>query len=304
MKIKVIQPGALTTVQDLGRYGFQEAGMPAGGVMDTRAFALANRLVGNNGGEAVLELTLFGGMYQFEGDGFFSLTGANMAPTLNGAPCPMNRAVAVRDGDTLMLGFAKSGCRAYLAVAGGIDVPPVMGSRSTNLKCKIGGFAGRALQPQDVLAVGASSFSPEDVAPAQAQAAPCDYPEQITVRVIEGPQADYFTEKGLETFYSAVYTVSEQSDRMGCRMEGPAVESLHGTDIISDGIVFGSIQVTSSGQPIILMADRQTTGGYAKIGTVCTADLSALAQCRPGNTVRFARISVEEAQALLRNADA
>lgn len=303
MAIKVLAPGALTTVQDLGRFGYQQFGMPCCGVMDQNSFLLANRLVGNFEHEAVLELTLFGGSYQFDEDTVFALTGADLQPLLNRQPCPMNRAVYAAAGSTLFLGMAVSGCRAYLAAAGGIDVPVVMGSRSTNLKCGLGGYEGRALQAGDLLPVG-----PKDTRGLSLQSyyeALCArlslelykklpehplWPSAITVRVIEGPQAEYFTDDGLRTFYSNPYTVSEQSDRMGCRMNGPAIESIHGTDIISDGIVFGSIQVTSAGQPIILMADRQTTGGYAKIATVCSDDLPALAQCRPGTVVRFRKI--------------
>ncbi|MDD6615845.1 MAG: biotin-dependent carboxyltransferase family protein [Lachnospiraceae bacterium] len=287
MSLKVLVPGALTTVQDLGRYGYQQSGMPCSGVMDQDAFRTANELLGNSPDAAVLEHTLFGGGYQFTSDTIIALTGADMAPTLNGAPCPMYRPVAAASGSVLMLGMAKSGCRTYLAAAGGIDVPVVLGSRSTNLKCRIGGYQGRVLQAGDILLTGESSVSYDEIADRTAE--PPLFSSEITVRVIEGPQADYFTEKGLQTFYQETYTVSEQSDRMGCRMDGPAIESIRGTDIISDGIVFGSIQVTSAGQPIILMADRQTTGGYAKIATVYSRDLPLLAQCKPGDKVHFSK---------------
>ncbi len=283
--IRVLIPGALTTVQDLGRFGYQQFGMPCSGVMDQRAYRTANELVGNAGGEAVLEHTLFGGSYRLESDTVIAITGADMAPVLGGQPCPMNRPILAAAGSTLSLGMAVSGCRTYLAAAGGIDVPPVMGSRSTNLKCGIGGYQGRALRRGDLLPVGVPPCPYEEISGRRAKQP--DYPSSITVRVIPGPQEDAFTGTGLQTFYSQPYTVSAQSDRMGCRLNGPAIESVCGTDIISDGIVFGSIQVTSAGQPIILLADRQTTGGYAKIATVCTADLPALAQCRPGNTIYF-----------------
>lgn len=291
MSFKVIVPGALTTVQDLGRYGHQQSGMPCSGVMDQQSFFTANELLGNSPDAAVLEHTLFGGGYQFISDTVIALTGADMAPTVNGSPCPMYRPVLIPAGSILMLGLAKHGCRTYLAVSGGIDVPSVLGSRSTNLKCRIGGFEGRALQAGDILQTGPGVLSYEEIS---GRTAPQPvFSSDITVHVIEGPQADYFTEHGLQTFYTETYTVSDQSDRMGCRMEGPAVESIRGTDIISDGIVFGSVQVTSAGQPIILMADRQTTGGYAKIATVCSADLPLLAQCRPGDKVHFMKKDLE-----------
>ena len=259
MSVKIIQPGALTTVQDLGRFGYQESGMQPCGVMDQRSYEIANTLVGNYSGEAVLELSLFGGSYQFDSPCILALTGADMSPSLNQKPCPMNRAVRIAAGDTLTLGFAKSGCRTYLAVSGGIDVPPVMGSRSTNLKCRIGGFCGRALQAGDVLPVGRDDSGFEELK--NLWYSQPEYSDHVTLRVVEGPQADYFTSSGLDTFYSEAYTVTQESDRMGCRLDGPAITSCHGSDIISDGIVFGSIQITSAGRPIILMADRQTTGG-------------------------------------------
>lgn len=303
MSIKVLNPGALTTVQDAGRYGFQKTGMLCCGVMDLDSYRTANRLLRNNSNDAVLEFTLFGGSYLFDSDTVIALSGADMNPVLDRHPCPMNRPVPVSAGSVLTLGAAATGCRTYLAVIGGIDVPVLSGSRSTNLKCRIGGYEGRALCRDDLLKTG-SSGAKYDAAcdrftSQEAELLPVHpvYPSDVTVHVIDGPQADYFTEKGLRTFYSEPYILSSQSDRMGCRLNGPAIESIRGTDIVSDGIVFGSIQVTSDGQPIILMADRQTTGGYAKIATVCSFDLPVLAQCRPGNTVHFRKISVEEAQA-------
>ncbi|MCD7743962.1 MAG: biotin-dependent carboxyltransferase family protein [Lachnospiraceae bacterium] len=297
MAIYVVNPGALTTVQDLGRTGYQALGMPCSGVMDPNAWSAANELVGNKNGEAALELTLFGGIYEMKEEAILAITGADMAPTLDGAPCPMNRPFSAKKGQTLMLGCAVSGCRAYLAAAGGIDVPEVLGSRSTNLKCALGGYRGRALLSGDLLPIGSSAVRLADISDHAAAAAL--YPDDISVRVIGGPQEDAFTAEGLHTFYSDRFTVSQESDRMGCRLTGPPVESKNGTDIISDAVVFGSIQVTPAGNPIVLLADRQTTGGYAKIATVCTADLWKLAQARPGNTVHFQKITVAEAQQLL-----
>lgn len=294
MSICVINPGALTTVQDAGRTGYQASGMPCSGVMDLRSYREANRLVGNTHGEAVLEFTLLGGTYRVTENSFLALTGADMKPSLNGRPCPVNQPFPVRKGDLLMLGSAAEGCRSYLAAAGGIDVPPVLGSRSTNLKCRLGGFCGRALKTGDELPVGKSDVSWEEIKERRAEAISC--PSDLTIRVIPGPQEDCFTANGIRSFYEEKYTVSGDSDRMGCRLLGHPIESRDGTDIISDGIVFGSIQVTPSGLPIILLADRQTTGGYAKIATVCSVDLPALAQARPGCTIQFQKISVEEAQ--------
>lgn len=294
MSVKVVIPGALTTVQDAGRYGYQNSGIQTSGVMDHKAYAQANELVGNPPGEAVLEATLFGGSMEVDEDTIIALTGADMEPQINGEPVTMNRPYLLKKGDSISLGMVKSGCRTYIAFGGGIDVPVVMGSRSTNMKCSIGGYEGRPLKAGDVLKIGKPYASYEEVKGRQVKAQ--DYPPLIEVRVIEGPQAEYFSEKGKATFYGSAYTISEQSDRMGYRMEGEPVESVNGTDIISDGIAFGGIQVPASGKPIILLADRQTTGGYAKIGVVCSFDIPKLVQGKPGDQVRFIRISVEEAQ--------
>ena len=290
MSIKVINPGAMTTIQDKGRLGYQSKGVRACGVMDAQAYSDAVALAGGKDGDAVLEMTLFGGTYIFEDDSCFAITGANMMPVLNGKPCPMDSRVMAKAGDKLSLGFAAKGCRAYLAVCGGIDVPEVMGSRSTDVKCSIGGMNGRALKAGDVIPVGKSETVPGPCKSLEGRT----FPDEIVIRAIPGPQDDMFTAKGLETFFGTPYKVSENSDRMGYRLSGEKVESINGTDIISDGIVFGSVQITAEGLPIILMADRQTTGGYAKIATVISADLPLLAQARPGNTVRFKKISIED----------
>ena len=303
MSVKVIIPGALTTVQDAGRYGYQSSGIQTSGVMDHKAYEEANALVGNTGGEAVLEATLFGGVMEVTADTVAAVTGADMEPKVNNVPCGMNRPVLLRAGDTLSLDMAKSGCRSYIAFAGGVDVPVVLGSRSTNMKCRMGGYKGRPLQTGDAFETGLwEEEAAERYEEVRDRSFPAEaYTSPIEVRVIEGPQAEYFTEKGKETFYSARYTISDQSDRMGYRLEGEAIESVDGTDIISDGIAFGAVQVPASGRPIVLLADRQTTGGYAKIATVCSFDIPRLVQGKPGDTVCFRRISLEEAQRINEN---
>ena len=293
MGIKVTAPGALTTVQDSGRTGLQQYGIPVCGAMDQRAFRAANLLCGNDESAAVLEMTLMGGTFTFTADHVIALTGADMKPRLNGEDIENYKAFAVHEGDTLELGMAAKGCRCYLAAAGGIDVPVVMGSRSTDLKSRTGGYQGRSLKAGDVLEIGRTGTAvPESSIKPQIP----DFPRSARIRVIEGPQEYVFTAAGLETFYKSTYTLTDKCDRMGYRLSGQVIETRSGSDIISDGIVFGSIQVPSSGQPIILMADRQTTGGYAKIATVCSFDLPVLAQMRPGDTVTFEKIVVEDAQ--------
>lgn len=278
---RVIMPGALTTVQDKGRFGYQRFGIGTSGPMDEMAAAAANYLVGNDENAALLELTLAGCKLEFVSAGQIALTGADMGAMLNGSPVLRGRTVTVAAGDVLQLGFVKNGCRGYLAFGGGLAVPMVMGSRATNLKCGLGGIAGRALKAGDELAV----FDQQPVAERQWEQPV--YAAEITLRCVLGPQADMFTPEGLKTFFASEYVVSAQSDRMGCRLEGAPLQAINGTDIVSDGIAFGSVQVTNAGLPIILMADRQTTGGYAKIATVVSDDLWKVGQGVPGVKVRF-----------------
>ena len=294
--------GLLTTVQDFGRTGYQRYGMPVCGAMDRFAMALANLLVGNPQGEAVVEATVIGPTIVFEEPEIFAVTGGDFGPTLNGEPIEINRAYRAAAGDTLALPMAKSGARAYIAFAGGLDLEEVMGSRSTFLKGGIGGLSGRPVQdgseiglraPVDDLPDLEDRYVPADLLPA--------YGNAVEVRFTYGPQDDLFSAAGKQTFTKSEYTLSDKSDRMGFRMDGPAVERAAGSDgnIISDGICFGAIQVTN-GQPIVMMADRQTTGGYPKLGCVIAADLPLLAQLKAGDKVRFRPVSVAAAQAVYR----
>lgn len=293
MKLEILTPGPLSTIQDLGRFGYMQSGFSPSGAMDTHAAKTANILVGNAMGEGVIEMTMMGLSAKFDCDSVICLTGADMAPTLNGDPIPMYRSVAVHEDDVLKLGAAVSGMRGYLAVAGGFDLPQVMGSVSTNLKCAIGGFEGRKLKAGDKLPLRRSADLSQF---GERHIAPFVYDSAVCVRAVAGPQDDYFTDEGLQTFFSKEYRVSPKSDRMGIRLEGDKVESRDGVDIISDGIVTGSVQIPSDGHPIVMMADRQTTGGYAKIASVITPDLKLLAQLQPGNTVKFVRVSQAEAE--------
>lgn len=292
--IKIENPGVLSTVQDAGRYGYQGLGFPVSGCMDMRAYHDANALLNNDPDDAVIEMQLMGVRVRFLGNAFFAVTGAKMSMQLNGHEISGYRAYEAHDGDVLSIGAARSGRFAYLAVSGGITVDAVMGSRSTNLKCHLGGFEGRALQAGDVLPVGQGSEWLDNLY--LKEMIQLLYEKKLVVRVIAGPQEDHFTDKGLSDFEEKEYVVSEKSDRMGYRLEGPPIEMKKGADILSDGIVFGSIQVAADGKPMILMADRQTTGGYAKIATVIRADLPRLSQSVPGTEIRFRFVSLEEAQ--------
>ncbi|MGM9549099.1 MAG: biotin-dependent carboxyltransferase family protein [Faecousia sp.] len=298
MKLTILSPGPLSTIQDEGRFGAMAMGFSPGGAMDINAMRVANLLVGNAPGVGVIEMTMMGITARFDCDSVISLTGADMSPRLGAKPIERYRAIAVHAGDTLCMNAAQHGMRTYLAVAGGFDLPVVMGSVSTNLKCALGGFQGRKLQKGDELPLNQSL--PPSVFVDRRLAVPDRYADDITLRVLLGPQEDAFTERGIAAFLSGEYTVTDQTDRMGIRLSGAKIESRHGVDILSDGIVTGSVQIPASGTPIIMMADRQTTGGYAKIATVISADLSRAAQARPGTRIHFAQVTQREAVRLRR----
>lgn len=299
MKLTILSPGPLTTVQDSGRFGALGKGFSPGGAMDMDAMTVANLLVGNAPGVGVLEMTMLGITARFDCETVIALTGADMSTRLNDEPIARYASIAVHPGDVLTMGAASRGMRAYLAVTGGFDLPLVMGSVSTNLKCALGGFQGRKLKTGDELPLNQSGapFLPRQVSP------PEDYPDCISLRVLLGPQDDAFTQKGIDTFLGCEYTVTDKADRMGIRLSGEIIESKNGVDILSDGIAAGSVQIPASGTPIIMMADRQTTGGYAKIATVISADLSRAAQARPGTRIRFVRVTEAEAIRLRRDAE-
>lgn len=301
--IKILDAGLLTTVQDLGRYGFQRYGVSASGVMDEYSAKIANKLVGNKVGEAVLETTLKGVQIEFLQNTAVAITGGNCDITLNGTKIELWQSYLVNRGDILKMGICRSGLRNYLAFAGGIDVPIIMNSKSTNLKAKVGGFNGRKLMTGDVLSVGVGSL--EAPLTLNKHYIPT-YSKDIKVGVILGQQDDHFTEAGIKTFLNENYTVTQESDRMGIRLSsvsGATIEHKNGADIISDGITFGAIQVPGSGQPIVMMADRQTTGGYTKIGNVISSDLAKLAQATPGTKVKFVEYTLEQAVQAIKNND-
>ena len=299
MSIEVLHPGLLTTVQDLGRTGYQRFGVSVSGAVDPRSAAVANILAGNPDGEAVLECTVLGPQLRFDAPAVIAVTGADLGPTLDGVPVENYRALRVQAGQTLRFTGPKCGCRAYLAVSGGLDVPEVMGSRSTYMKAKIGGWHGRKLEKGDVLPLRAPGTEPKALEN-RALAPEFRGRSEYTLRVVMGPQDDAFTPGGVSAFLSGVYTVTPEFDRMGCRMEGPEIEHNGSADILSDGIAFGAVQVPDSGQPIVMLADRQTTGGYAKIGTIISPDLPKLAQCTAGAKIHFQWVTAAEANRLYR----
>ena len=297
--IRVLDPGPQTTVQDAGRRGQLRYGIPPSGPVDARSFTIANRLVGNADPDAGLEFTLIGPRLRAEGPCVVAVTGADSPVTVNDAPAAAWTTLALRAGDVVKVGPARTGVRGYVAVAGGIDVPPVLGSRATYLRGRLGGLEGRALRRDDVLRLGAAARV--RVRAVAARAIP-DWRAEPVLRVVLGPQADRFTDEGIAAFLGGTYEVLPQSDRMGARLSGPRIAHARGHDIISDGIAPGAVQVPGDGQPIVLLVDRQSTGGYTKIATVCSFDIARVGQAKPGQRVRFSAVDVAEAQRLSRQA--
>jgi antagonist of KipI len=299
--IRILEPGPQTTVQDLGRTGQMRYGIPPSGPMDRFAFVVANRLVGNADAAAALECTLVGPRLEVDAPGAVAVTGADMPLTVNGAEAPRWATIMLKAGDVVKLGPARAGVRSYIAFAGGLDVPLVLGSRSTYLRGRLGGLAGRALRKGDTLRAIPSGPVPPRCAERRAMP---EYSGELAIRVVLGPQADRFSEAGIRALLGSRYDVLPQSDRMGVRLSGPRIEHARGHDIISDGIALGSVQVPGDGQPIVLLVDRQSTGGYTKVATVCSCDVGRIGQARPGQSIRFQAVGVVEAHRLLRESDA
>ena len=299
MGIIVENPGIQTTVQDEGRFGYQQFGVSPAGPMDIKSFYLANILVGNKRSEGALELTFQGPTLKFTKDIVIAITGADMQPELNGQSIPNYQALKVKAGDILSFGFVNgTGCRSYLAFAGGLDIPLVMGSKSTLMRNELGGMKGRKLEKGDKI----EFVSPKTDLPNMngRKLMPEKFPQkEIVLRVLIGPQDSDFSDEELKKFFWYSATVTNEFDRMGCRLQREIpLKHIGDGNIITDGIAFGSIQVPPNGQPIIMLADRQSTGGYTKIGTVISVDLPKLAQCVPGYKVRFVRVGIELAQKL------
>lgn len=295
-RILVETPGLFSTIQDRGRYGYQRYGIPPSGAMDEFAFQVANILVGNKRNAAGIEVTLAGFSAKFDGDFEIAVTGADLRATLNGQKMENWRSVYVKRGDLLKFEEARKGCRAYLCVSGGIDVPMIFGSRSTYRRINMGGYHGRKLQRGDALPVG--ELSVFQMSPMKVDSSIISSVYSLRkIRVILGPESKRFSKRDVERLLSSPYHVTTQSDRMGYRLKGPLLNSKKRShDIISNGIVTGAIQVPANGQPIIMMVEHQTVGGYAKIATVISADIPLLAQMKPGDEIHFERTTLEKAQ--------
>ena len=299
--IEILSPGPLTTVQDLGRYGFGRYGVPPSGALDSFSLRVANLLVGNPETEAGLEITLMGLKVRVLRDLVVALCGADLQPHLNDKPFAMWCSQLLRKGDILFLKAPRTGCRAYLAVGGGIRVSPVLASKSTNLASRFGGYEGRPLRTGDVL----FSTSPDHYFRKAGKIFGPEGRPSLTgnwvLRVLPGPQDQDFPEESRRVLFGSSFSVSSQSDRTGIRLSGPALHRKEdlGDSIISEGIVPGAIQVPGDGQPIILLVET-ITGGYRKIATVISADLPLLGQIKPGDQARFQEVSITEAKVMLR----
>jgi len=316
MSLRVVRAGLLTSIQDLGRYGLQHLGIVPGGAMDAVAHRIANALVGNPAESATLECTVLGPTLLAERDMLIALYGAAFDAKADGVPLPRNRPVSIKAGTTIALGSARRGARAYLAIAGGFQVPVVLGSRSTYVPAEFGGLSGRAVKAGDrlpgvedlaLLSVsrfdrllrgragidnGASRavhwYAPELNAPAGGA---------MDVRAMEGRHHAQFDGASQEAFFGQRWRIAPDSNRMGYRLEGPRLARIRPADVLSEPTCLGTVQVPNDGAPIALMVDHQTTGGYPKIAEIACADIPGLAQLAPGASVRFIRCSVDEADA-------
>jgi antagonist of KipI len=303
MGIKVIKAGLLTTVQDLGRYGYRKDGMIVSGAMDTVALRTGNVLLGNPEQEAGIECTLLGPVVLFEAEQLVAVTGGDLSATIDGSPVPMWRPFKVNKGSVLSFGRPVLGCRSYLTVCGGFDLPEILGSYATYLRAGIGGWKGRALKAGDVIPfkkLYSSSDGKFNWSPGQKM-----YPDYQgkTIRVIKGPEFNLFTEKSIVSFFTEEFKISREADRMGYRLDGPVLQLSAAQEMLSAAVAFGTIQVPGQGTPIVLMADHQTTGGYPRIAQVVSADLTLLAQMKPGDSISFELITLDQAQELLLSAE-
>jgi antagonist of KipI len=307
--MRVLASGLLTTVQDLGRYGFAKDGVPPCGAMDPNALRAANLLVGNDEDAAGLEITVHGPALEVNRS-VIAVCGADLSPHVSRLELPLWEAVYVQEGATLEFGDLRWGCRTYVAVAGGIDVPPVMGSRSTYLWAALGGFGGRAVRAGDVLPIGEAGARARRIMGTAAQAlGPVPFartdrrlgdPQRLyrsgAIRVVRGPHWDMIASCDREALLNASFRVSARSDRMGYRLDGPRLRAPQGGELLSSAVLTGTVQVPPGGQPIVLMSDRQTTGGYPMVAQVVRADLGTIAQLKPGDEIRFVETTIDEAQ--------
>lgn len=313
MTLKFLKSGLYTTVQDLGRVGYQQNGVIIGGAMDPLTLKIGNILVGNKPGDAGFEITMIGPSIRFGIDSLIAITGADLSPKIDGLPVKMWRPVLVKKGAILSFGKCVNGMRAYLTVGGGIDVPTVMGSKSTYVRAKVGGLEGRPIKMGDQVEIGAASSLSQDlkrlldISSRSLSSHPfietlwsTDYSwlpymkSHCDIHVLPGKELIYFSPETRHDFFETPFRVSTHADRMGYRLEGKRLPLIDSYEMISEPITAGTIQVPPEGQPIILMADSQTIGGYPRIAQVANADIPLLAQTKPGDELRFKKIDLKE----------
>ena len=299
--MEILSPGILTSIQDLGRYGYGRYGVATSGALDPFSLRIANLLVGNRPDQAGLETMLLGPAIRVLADIVVAVTGGNLQPLVNKRPIEMWRSHNLKKDDILSFGSMVSGLRAYVAVAGGFQITPVMGSRSTNLPSGFGGFQGRALEKNDILTCAKLRRQPQTQTRIFNEAWIPYYTNSWSLRIIWGPHDDHFPDESRASFLSAAYKMSSDSDRTGIRLEGRILRKKPDipASIISEGVIAGSIQIPGDGKPIIILGET-VTGGYRKIATVISADLPSLGQIKPGDTVRFSAVSLDEARQALR----
>ncbi|RII35941.1 biotin-dependent carboxyltransferase family protein [Clostridium chromiireducens] len=313
MSITVLNPGLLTTIQDLGRNGYQKYGVIVSGAMDTYAMRLSNIVIGNKETEGVLEITMVGPVLQLQKGILFSIAGADISPTIEGKAVPMNRPIYIKEDCILKFGACKSGCRSYLAVAGGFDIPIVMDSKSTYLRAQLGGLEGRSLRKNDVINVSIQSTISSRIV-SKLMEIKCDgdftaarwyvkgYAEKkcenTVIRVFEDRQFKYISHESINKFFSSEFNIDTKSDRMGYRLYGPKIQLKEKLEMISEEVSVGTIQIPPDGNPIILLADKQTAGGYPKIAHVASVDVQKIVQLKPNEKVTFKKITLKDAEKL------
>lgn len=312
MAIEVIKSGMLATIQDLGRIGYQRFGVNCNGALDESSARVANILVGNDEHEAVIELTLFGTALKFTSTHLIAICGGDMNPYVNNQPVDMWQPIIVTKDSTLSFAQYRAGCRVYIAIAGGLAIEKVLGSYSTSLRAKMGGFAGRALKAGDIIPtnkVSSTSLShrlwkkveqEQGVSYHVQHFAPA-YADVMTIRFIRGQDFHHLTEQSKQHWTSSVWTIDAQSDRMGYKLMGESLQWDIQEEKISAGVVHGTVQLPANGQPIVLLADRQTIGGYPQIAIIAAKDLSVFGQLKPGQKIKFVEITLEEAEQLYIN---
>ena len=316
MSIRILKPGLMTTIQDLGRYGYQRYGMVVSGAMDTYSMRLSNIVVGNNENEGVFEITLTGPELEIKKGNLIAITGADLSPTINGKRIPMNRPVYLKENCILKFGVCVNGCRSYLSVAGGMDIPYIMGSKSTYLRGKIGGMEGRALKKGDLINICEKSSMSRKIIeklPKDKINPMISYPKWyvenytpnnskgLCIKIFEDRQYGELSDESRYAFLNSQFNISNKSDRMGYRLQGPKLKLKRKIEMISGEISFGTIQLPQDGNPIILLADRATAGGYPKIAHVAACDIPKLVQLKPGEKIKFNKITFSEAERLYLN---